>query len=78
MRSVPKEKNRKERCVLGRVGMSADQAMHRVDRAHSRFRLTSPLLMYAAVDCELAVSPLRQLLLPWRRSGLGSGGDIGH
>jgi hypothetical protein len=34
MRSVPKEQNRKERRVLGRVGMSADQAMHRVDRVH--------------------------------------------
>src|SRR6266478_6384140 len=26
----------------------------------------------------MVVSPLRQLLLPSRRSGLGSGGEIGH
>jgi hypothetical protein len=26
----------------------------------------------------MAVSPLRQLLSPWRRSGLGSGGEIGR
>jgi hypothetical protein len=33
MRSMPKEQNRQERRILGRIGMSTNQAMHRIDRA---------------------------------------------